>query len=96
MVEFKLNSEGKQCGNSMFFKEENIKFTKHFDERLFVIIFGATGYFTIKEKINEDWIEIISEDYTHIKTIDELTIFMNNYKNKLETNVDKELTRLFQ
>ncbi|UPZ16248.1 DUF262 domain-containing protein [Flavobacterium humidisoli] len=96
LVEFKLNSEGKQCGNSMFFKEENIKFTKHIGDRLFVIIFGATGYFTIKEKINEDWIEIISENYTKISAIDELTIFMNNYKNKLETNVDKELIRLFE
>lgn len=96
LVEFKLNSEGKQCGNSMFFKEENIKFTKHIGERLFVIIFGATGYFTIKEKIEEVWTEIISEDYTQINTIDELRIFMNNYKSKLETNVDKELLRLFE
>ncbi|MEA9412669.1 DUF262 domain-containing protein [Flavobacterium sp. PL02] len=96
LIELKLKPESKKCDNSNFFKEENIKFTKHIDERLFVIIFGATGYFTIKEKIEEYWIEIISEDYTKINTIDEVTIFMNNYKDKLETNTDKELIKLFE
>ncbi len=96
--EFKLKPdlEKQKCGKSKFFKQESVIFIKHIEERLFAINFNVFGFLNIDEKIGENWTPIISKDYTKIDNIDEVTIFINNYKNEITSNSDKELIKLLE
>lgn len=96
--EFRLHPDpDKQlCGSSKFFKQETVIFIKHIDDRLFSIIFNAFKLFKIEEKIEDEWINIITDDYTTIVKNDDVLSFMKKLKDEITSNNDKSLIKLFQ
>ncbi len=94
--EYNLATNNKKCGSSNFFKEESVIFLKQFENRLFALNFNIHGYLTLDEKIEENWINILSMDYRKINNNEETVQFLSDFKNAIKENPDNEILRVFE